>query len=321
MVNILISTINGGIESVKNILLEPREDVEYIVSHQYTSERFKKIPAALLREDVIISQIPGKGLSKSRNHAISLATGDIGIIADDDVTYCDSYIDIVKDTFLSNPSLDVALFKIKTGNGEPEYKNYPKVSLEYTKNLFFISSIEIAFNIKKIKEAGLQFDERFGAGQELIIGYEEMIFVEDCLKAGLSVVFIPEFIVEHPYMSTSKTIPRFDKRKNWVAGAYDCRSNGSIALLKAFGGTFRILPELLEYDVNPLVYLYHRLSAAIYILRTNNRDHKSGHNIFNGNSKSKVQISKPTKKEEYYRVIRDRISFKFSALTGRSSIG
>ncbi len=268
-ISILISTIDQRIERVKNVLLNPRDDIEYIVSHQYTSERYKQIPSELQRADVMVTQIPGKGLTKSRNHALKLAKGDIGLFSDDDVTYQECYIDILKNTFRTNPDIDVALFKIKTGSGEPEYRNYPKLQENLKNKLFSVSSIEIGFRIQRIRESGLLFDERFGAGQELLIGSEEKIFIKDCLKFGLKVVYVPEYIVEHSFWSTINSIPKFDKRRNWVTGACDCRINGRIALLKAFVGTFKILPDLLKHKVNPLSYFYQRLSAAIYILRTN----------------------------------------------------
>jgi glycosyltransferase involved in cell wall biosynthesis len=274
-INILISTINKGIENVKNVLLNPRPNVEYVVSHQYTDAAFKTIPPELERSDVTISQIKGKGLSKSRNNTIKIATGDIALFADDDVTYRDEYIDLLEEVFCSNQDIDVALFKIKTGPEEPAYKNYPASVLKVRKVLFSPSSVEIAFNIKKVRERHIYFDERFGAGQELIIGSEETIFIEDCLRANLNVTYIPEYIVEHPYLSTAKSIAKYDKRRIWVTGAYDCRSNGSIALIKAFFGTIKILPELISYRINPFFYFFQRVSAVIYILRTN-RDQEIG---------------------------------------------
>jgi len=273
-ITILISTIDERIEDVKKVLLNPRDDVEYIISHQYTEQAHKKVPPELKRNDVMVSQIEGKGVSRSRNNAIKLASGDIALMSDDDVTYQNSYIDVVKKSFYDNPDMDVGIFKIKTKAGEPEYKPYPEYQLELKKKLFSVSTIEIAFDVKKIIESSICFDERFGAGEELLIGSEETIFIEDCLKEGLKVVFVPEYIVEHPYTSTVNTIPKFDKRLNWITGAYDCRKNGRIALLKAFGGTFKKLPELLRHKVNPLSYLYHRLSAVIYILRTDKKKDK-----------------------------------------------
>lgn len=270
-ISILISTINGGINNIKNVVLEPREDVEYIISHQYTDDKFKIIPEELQRDDIIVAHLQGRGVTKSRNNAIRLATGDVGHFLDDDVTYCHDYINSIKKTFEKNPELDVALFKIKTGLGEPEYKDYPSERIKLTRILYELSTLEIAINLKSIKKAGIRFDERFGAGQELLIGTDETIFVGDCLKKELNVSYFPEYVAEHPYLSAINHIPKYDKRRAWVIGGYDCRMNGSIALVKAFLGTFKILPDLLRHRVNPFSYFYHRISAVIFILRTNHR--------------------------------------------------
>lgn len=293
MISILISTIDERIKQVKDVLLEPRKDVEYIISHQYTSEEFKEIPEILLRNDVTISQLKGKGVTKSRNNALSLAKGDIGLFADDDVTYRNYYIDKIKKIFQDNPDMDIGLFKIKTRPSEKEYKHYPDHQKKLTKNIFSVSSVEIACRIGRVKAAGLSFDERFGAGNDLLIGSEETIFIEDCLEQGLNVVFFPEYIVEHPYDSTIKSVPKFDKRKNWLTGAYDCRKNGSLALPKALLGTLKILPELLRHKVNPITYFYHRLSAVIYILSTKKKSKIPADLVFDPSSdrRSDSQIS------------------------------
>ena len=69
VVDILISTIDSGIDKIRNVLLPFRPDIKYIVSHQFTDEKFKIIPIELKRNDVIVSQIPGRGVTKSKKQA------------------------------------------------------------------------------------------------------------------------------------------------------------------------------------------------------------------------------------------------------------
>ncbi|HLR36545.1 MAG TPA: glycosyltransferase family A protein [Chitinophagaceae bacterium] len=274
-INILISTIDKGIEQASQVLLEPRSDVSYIISHQYTDKSYKYIPDCLKRPDVMVSQIPGQGVTKSRNNAIKLADGDIGLFADDDVTYRHSDIDVLKKTFQEHEQADVAIFKIRTPRGEPEYNSFPRKKQQFKNKAPNAGTVQIAFNIMRIKENRIWFDERFGVGNPLLIGGEERLFLHDCIKAGLQVFFFPEYVVEHPYMSTIKGIARYDKRKNWITGGTDGRINGPIAFLKAFGGTVKLIPDLIKNGANPVRYLYHRISATRYILRTNkNRHHE-----------------------------------------------
>ena len=46
--NILISTIDSGINKIPEILLPYRNDVKYIVSHQYQDKKFLQIPKELI---------------------------------------------------------------------------------------------------------------------------------------------------------------------------------------------------------------------------------------------------------------------------------
>jgi len=269
-VNILISTINDGIDRIKNVILNPRDDVSYIVSHQYTQERYKYIPGELERPDITVSQIAGTGVTKSRNNAIRLADGDIGLFSDDDVSYRDSDIDMLKETFSSHDQADVAVFKIRTPEGDPEYKKYPDKIIEYQKAPC-VGTVQIAFRVDRIKEKKILFDERFGAGQPLLIGNDEKLFLHDCIVYGLSVYFFPEYIVEHPYESTSKGIPKYDKRKIWVEGGIDYRINGPIAIPKALFNTIRAFPDLVKHQVNPITYCYHRLMAITYVWKTSKK--------------------------------------------------
>ncbi|SHE34043.1 Glycosyl transferase family 2 [Fodinibius roseus] len=272
-VNILISTIDEGIDRVGNVVLSPRNDVSYIVSHQYTDDKYKYVPAELEREDITVSHIAGRGVTKSRNNAIAIADGDIALFSDDDVTYRDSDIDAVRKTFRQNSAVDVAIFKIRTPAGEPEYKKYPDKIIEY-QHAPCVGTVQIAFRVDKIKERKILFDERFGAGQPLLIGNDEKLFLHDCINAGLKVVFFPKFIVEHPYESTSKGIPKYDKRKIWVEGGVDYRMHGPVAIPKAFIKTISMLPDLLRHRVNPIIYCYHRLSAIVYVWKTRNQMEK-----------------------------------------------
>ena len=66
------------------------EDVNYIISHQYT-EKIQSYTKRIIRNDIIISQIQGKGL-RNRNNAIKLANAKIGLISDDDVKYTNEYL-------------------------------------------------------------------------------------------------------------------------------------------------------------------------------------------------------------------------------------
>src|SRR5690606_28812810 len=51
-----------------------------------------------------------RGLSNSRNEAISNAKGDICVIADDDITYFKNYVEIIHDAYQQLSDADVIIF-------------------------------------------------------------------------------------------------------------------------------------------------------------------------------------------------------------------
>src|SRR5690606_31354900 len=96
IINVLISTLDEGINGISQVLLEQRSDVHYTVIHQIT-DRDIIVPHELAsRSDVLIIRSHEKGLSKSRNLALKHAKGDVGLLADDDVRYTDETFDIIR---------------------------------------------------------------------------------------------------------------------------------------------------------------------------------------------------------------------------------
>lgn len=271
---ILISTIDSGINNVKNILLPFRDDLSYFVSHQYTSDKFLKIPIELKRIDVKIDQIFGKGISKSRNNAIRKADADICILADDDISYKNEYIDIVKQTYLNNQDLDIACFKIKTNDGEPEYKEYLKLKTSIDKPfIYYISSIELTFNLKKLRNNSILFDERFGIGSHFFIGGEETLFINDCLNANLKIVFYPHYIVNHQYESNDKKLPIYDKKLNMVRGGLYARNFTLLTIFKIIFKTILLTPNLIKNKKNPFKYIY-ELGYGFFLILFSTKNHK-----------------------------------------------
>lgn len=270
-INILIATIDHGLEKIKDILLEPQADVKYIVSHQYTDPERRSIPAELKREDVVVAQLPGRGISRNRNNALNLADGDVAVLADDDVRYTPENFEAIRQAFANDSKVDVACFKISTPPGEEEYKEYMPV--EFVLNVtngHYISSLEIAFRLEAVKSRGICFDERFGLGSGLIQYGEEAVFVHDCIRAGLVVKYIPRYVVEHPFMSMTKAMSEYDAAKNIFKGGYDARRYGWRAVPAALYNALKLRSELARHHKAMGEYLSERLRGVGYILQSRN---------------------------------------------------
>ncbi len=149
-------------------------------------------------DDITMISNTERGSSKSRNLAIENATGDICIIADDDVSYLEGYENIVKDAYSKYPDADITTFQIQTTEGKPFKPNYPVEEGYHSKmSILKCASIEITFKRKSIIDKGLKLDLEFGLGSKYRV-HDEIIFLKDALSQGLKCVYVPIPIVVHP---------------------------------------------------------------------------------------------------------------------------
>ena len=190
---ILISTLDEGIERIGAMLLEQRKGIGYLVSWQHSSDEVPTLPSELMREDVEVHNLAGRGLSRNRNNCIEHATADLCIIADDDCRYTHEQLQKVIDTFAQNPETDIATFQY---SGEGDSKYYPKESADISNfpKGYYVSSIEIAFRREAV-QGKVWFNENFGLGTEPFHCGEENLFIQDALSLGLSCHFYPITIV------------------------------------------------------------------------------------------------------------------------------
>ncbi len=195
---ILICSLNKGIVRVQDVLLPPQEGVRYVVSYQYTDERYLDlIPKALgIRSDVSLFKYKGQGLSANRNLALEKATADIVMYADDDARLLPETPAIITRHFEEDPALDVAFFCATTYTGKP-LKNYPDESFDVLAmpEQYTVSALEMACRRNKV-QGYIRFDERFGLGTKFLTCGEEEVWVEDALRSKLHIRYFPEKIVE-----------------------------------------------------------------------------------------------------------------------------
>lgn len=200
--DVLICTINDGIYGIKDVVIPKIDGIRYVVSWQQC-DFSAEIPTELQRDDITISIIHERGLSRNRNNAIDHSTGDICMIADDDVRYKPEYFQTVINAFEAYPDIDIATFKYASKSHEKQYPDYSFDFKESPKG-YLISSIEIAFRRSSV--AGkLKFNEHFGLGAPVLQSGEEGVFILDAKKMGLKGRYFPEVIAIHDDYSTATT--------------------------------------------------------------------------------------------------------------------
>ena len=134
-----------------------------------------------------------RGVGLNRNNALMRATGDICLFADDDMRYCDDYVQTVTTAFQRHPDADVIIFnlieKIPT---RPIIQKESRVSWL---NFLRYGTARVAVRNSAIQANGIYFNQCFGGGTPHCHG-EDNLFLADCLKKGLKMYAIPAFIAE-----------------------------------------------------------------------------------------------------------------------------
>lgn len=135
-----------------------------------------------------------RGLSKSRNMAISYADDDsICLICDDDEVFEDNVEDIITNAYAENPDASLiafALIRKDLANG----KKYPtkKTNLGFIQ-ILKTSSVQLTFRKYAAISSNICFDEKMGSGTGNG-GGEENKFLLDFRRAGLKLYYIPQII-------------------------------------------------------------------------------------------------------------------------------
>lgn len=205
-------------------------------------------------QEITYVETTQRGLSKSRNMAISMATADICILCDNDVEYVSDYEQIITGAFAEHEDADVIVFYIK--RKEKPVPNFSgKRWMDYL-SVLKIFSPEIAFRRKSIEE--ISFDENFGAGAGYIMG-EENIFLYECLKKGKKILYLPVQIATLRE-EESTWFKGYDERFFVSRGAnYAAMSRSWSPLLIL---QFAIRKRALYQDVMSPVKAYHYMRAG-----------------------------------------------------------
>lgn len=243
--SVMICTLNEGIERVPSILLPFRKDVEYVVSFQYTSQdKLMLLPSVLKdRKDVRIVTWHECGLSRNRNHALDVATGDVLLVSDDDCIYKNEYFDSIIKAFKENVDADILLFQTHLSNGS-DVKSYPSFVFDYphVPKDYYPMSVEMAFRRNSIDRIQLRFNTNFGLGATYLCAGEEDVLLHDAVERGLKVRYVPSTIVETDADTTGL---------HFMDNACMQRTKGAVFyyLFGFVGACFRCFKEGLSYFV------------------------------------------------------------------------
>jgi len=144
--------------------------------------------------DITILFTRERGLSKSRNKAISLSPDNsICIFCDDDEVLADDYMENILETYVKKPDIDLIAFAL-TRNDLKKKKEYPSEPKELKfRQILKTSSQQITFKKSSLVKAGITVDEKMGSGTGNG-GGEENKFMLDFKRKGLNLFYCPTII-------------------------------------------------------------------------------------------------------------------------------
>lgn len=134
-----------------------------------------------------------RGVGRNRNLLMDNMTGDICVMADDDMRFVDGYPQIAQEAFDACPRGDVLIFNLieKTPRRYVNRKITRVRWYSYAK----YGAARLAFRRAPLQTAGIRFSLLFGGGAKYGSG-EDTIFLRDCLKKGLRIYAVPYALAE-----------------------------------------------------------------------------------------------------------------------------
>lgn len=150
-----------------------------------------------------------RGVGLNRNNTLMRADADICLFADDDMVYEDNYAYVVEKAFLDNPTADVIVFNLK--EKEVTRRIITKKSKVGYLNYLRYGTARVAVRLSSVKKHGIYFNQCFGGGTEHCHG-EDNLFLNACLKKGLKIIAVPNYIATLTEERVSSWNKGYDER-------------------------------------------------------------------------------------------------------------
>lgn len=182
-IQVLVATMNQHDHS---LLEKMNIQTEAIVANQCNRNSVEKF--VWNNNNIVYLNFEEKGVGLNRNNALMRAVGDICLFADDDLVYDNDYAEIVEKAFNDNPNADVIIFNLREENSTR--KQIEKKTRVGYFNYLRYGTARIAVKLSSVKNKGIYFNQCFGGGTEHCHG-EDNLFLNACLKNGLTIIAVP----------------------------------------------------------------------------------------------------------------------------------
>ena len=159
-----------------------------------------------------------RGVGVNRNLALTYASAEICLLADDDVVYKDNVEELVTSEFDAHPDADIFIFHLDTDDPVRRQISYPKTK---KCNRFCRTpwgGVRIAVRLSSVRKANVWFTTLFGGGCIFPSG-EDSMWLRDAKRKGLC-FYVSKETIGRVSFETSTWYSGADMKYYYGKGAY-----------------------------------------------------------------------------------------------------
>ena len=179
----LVVTLQKDIHQLVN---QMNIQTDAIVGSQCDKDAFDQFEYNGNTIQVVSSTTRGVGIN--RNEVLMRSTADICILADDDMTFLDGYMETAQTWFEKLPQADILVFNLQ--EEKPRRYRNTKVRRIHSMNYGRYGAARLAFRRESVCFSGVMFHTMFGGGCRYSCG-EDTLFLNACLKKKLKIMAVP----------------------------------------------------------------------------------------------------------------------------------
>ena len=210
----LIGTLNRShtiMHCVDSLLNQKYSNFEIIIIDQSTNNETEKLIRDLNNSQIVYEHVDFTGLSKARNRALQIATGDYVSLVDDDAFYYADYLEKayyhLKDYANENTILSGYIYDTDTDADFAGYNShFDNKVLPYRIVLKTCPSAGLIIPMSAFNACGV-FDENLGVGAAFGAG-EETDFLIRAMEKRFSIKYYSDMRLKHPFP------PSVDKQRH-----------------------------------------------------------------------------------------------------------
>lgn len=204
MITLLVSCLSPNYKNLNRLVKDcVRSDVRYVIVFQNMSvegmNEFVDNNSWATRSDVTLVLNNSIGVTKSRNHGLSLVKNGIVLFADDDTVLADDWVEALKASKLLFPRAAFFSFNVSDFNGNL-LKRIPVIGKHTKFSILSLGTVQIAVHLDNI-QSDIWFPENLGAGAYFPC-CDEPVYLSRILDLGVYGVHFDKVIVRHPPVSS-----------------------------------------------------------------------------------------------------------------------